>query len=124
MFNQSCSNTRTPNILLSSTLAKLIAFISLRLCLFLFHIGCTYLLLVEVPFAKGALATEPAMAVFDADSRSHSAPTMAAALPLWLPDGAAEDALQEGDSIDKRKLSHYSEHPHAQRFDECTVKTS
>ena len=78
----------------------------IQLCLFSFHIG-TYLLLVEVPFAKGALATEPAMAVFDADSRSHSAPTMAAALPLWLPDGAAEDALQEGDSIDKRKLSHY-----------------
>ena len=49
---------------------------------------------------------------------------MAAALPLWLPDGAAEDALQEGDSIDKRKLSHYSEHPHAQIFDECAVKTS
>ena len=53
------------------------------------------LLLVEVPLAKGALATDPAMAVFEADSRSHSPPTMAAALPLWLPDGAADDALQK-----------------------------
>ena len=41
-----------------------------------------YLLLIEAPLAKGALATEPAMAVFEADSRSHSPPTMAAALPL------------------------------------------
>ena len=65
---------------------------------FIFSSTCSFilsLLLVEVPLAKGALATDPAMAVFEADSRSHSPPTMAAALPLWLPDGAAEDALQK-----------------------------
>ena len=63
---------------------------------------------MEAPFAKGTLATEPAMAVLDADSRSHSAPTMAAALPLWLPDGAAEDALDKQVSIEFPAQFHVS----------------